>query len=448
MFWLICIYSNQPNLEVIKDNLSILYPIFALFAIDIYTSLRAKIAIFREDLNETVDSFFIDKSIIQKPHKIYKSIILIINQSLKNKYIDEIFCFIILKGNKDRLVNVNGSKFIWNYIFTDYYFIEEIRDKKHLSNTPLIIDGNLFKKNLSILINIEENEYVFVLITKKNIPAYYMIIGLFRTVEPAFSKIAKILVSEKKLQEIKSELLQNLSIRSQYVHRANKTMHFIRNRLGPISNLIAVIDQFDKVKHNTRKEYSRLLKLEINRAKIDLTSITERANYLLDKRNNPVNFCNTEKCSLEKLYSILKRNYSIYFPENIITVTDTSDKQKKCLLINQEGFELFISDWLNNINKYKKEKISIEFLINNELLNIKFINDFSISLTQVNKMISDFMSTNRNEIMKRTTHGLFQIKSTLDEMDIPFSVKLSDNKDSVIFELQIKLFEENENSNF
>lgn len=443
--FLTCYYNNKYELAFIFNNYYPLFSLVFLWFIDLYTSLRTTIRVFRERLNEIVDSFYTDKETIKKPHKIYSLLIDAINKNIKKDLIQELFCFTAIKGNNEKLVIVNGSCFVWSNEFEDTDFISSIRKRKYIINTPLIIDNRRYNNNLSIFISIEDYEYIFTFITKSSIPFYYLMIGLFRTLEPSLLKMSRILLSEKRLQEIKNEELIKLSERSQYVNRANKTMHFIRNRLGPISNMVTMLDNLDSIQKDKVEDFKQLLRNEKARAKIELTNINERANYLLEKSNNPFNFCETSKFSLQKTFSILKRNFTSYFPDNNILILDNSNKEKQYVLINEEGFELFLSDWLNNIRKYKRDYITTEFIINQGELIIIFSNDFTTPISAVNQMISDLMFNERNEIMKRTTHGLYQIKTTLEEMSIPYLIEHNTETNTVVLKLTLKCIE-NENS--
>jgi hypothetical protein len=87
--------------------------------------------------------------------------------------------------------------------------------------------------------------------------------------------------------------------------------------------------------------------------------------------------------------------------------------------------------------KYKITYIECGFSLLKDMLIITFINDHAQSSQTIKKMISDFESDERNEIMKRTTHGLFIIKSTLEDMKIPFKVKeIDNNKIELSIEIQ------------
>ncbi|MCW2121062.1 hypothetical protein [Flavobacterium sp. 7A] len=260
-----------------------------------------------------------------------------------------------------------------------------------------------------------------------------------------FKRRARILLNEKKLQELKTEEVSKLSDRSQYVNRANKTMHFVRNRLGPISNLVKQIEFLDKVPEEKSEDFRRLILKENERAKIELKNISIRADDMLEKSKNPFVYNTLSDISIARMFTILKQNVSCFFPQLIVSTSIKNLDKKLFVKINEEGFELVLSDWLNNIYKYKNDFVDIHFIIDNEHLNIKFINNHKLDNNNIENLISDLTSTDRNEIMKRTTHGLFILKSTLEDMNIPITMTHNKLDKLLTLTLILKTFK-NENS--
>jgi hypothetical protein len=54
--------------------------------------------------------------------------------------------------------------------------------------------------------------------------------------------------------------------------------------------------------------------------------------------------------------------------------------------------------------------------------------------------LTDLKSNERNEIIKRTTHGLFLIKSILNDMDIIYDVLYNDGL--IEFKIELKISED------
>jgi hypothetical protein len=442
-----CFNSHNYELKFMYNSLQPLIAVVFLWLVNVYTSLRVSVRAFREELNSVVDNFYLVKEDLQKPHKIYKKLIEVIHRNTKPDLIEDIICFVIVKGDSEKLVIVNGSSFIWQVSVPSSDFITRIRKNRMLLNESINIEKGLRKFNLSLYCKVDEQEYIFVFITTRLIPFYYLIIGFFRTLTPAMSKVSRVLLSEKKLQELKNEEIIRLSERSQYVNRANKTMHFIRNRLGPFSNLLKMLNNLATIPPDKLESFQELLIGERDRARIELSNITERANNMLEKNNNPFAYNALERISVEKVFTVLKRNFNSFFPEIDVTVEIEPGEGKRYVLLNEEGFELFLSDWLNNMQKYKKEFVSCGFTIDKNCLILSFENDHSKSAQEIGQVISDLTSSDRNEIMRRTTHGLYTIKSTLEDMKVSFEVFERDSAPMLVFKLNLSILE-NENSSF
>lgn len=435
---LICYFHKKADTEFIIPNLLPLTSIIFLWLINSYTELRMRIKNFREELNSTVDNFYLKKEEIKRPHKIYRSLIEVIHKNTDKIIIEEIICFTI---QSDKLIITNGSSFIWSFSFKNDNLIDEIRNKKSLMDVELVLDAKENNKNILIYSKVEDQEYIYALITKKTLPFYYLIIGFFnRTLEPAFKKISNILLSEKKLQEIRNEEITRLSQRSQYVNRANKTMHYIRNRLGPFSNLIKMLETFDRIPEEKVSLFKELIFKETETARNELTNITERANNMLEKSNNPFVYTKLSAISVERVFTILKRNVYSFFPHIDIDVIISPNYERKHVFLNEEGFELFLSDWLNNMLKYTKNIIECQFKVSDSILEVFFANDHKLAKQDLEKLINDLMSDDRNEIMRRTTHGLYTIKLTLEDMNIPFEAIASENDTKLILTLKLKTY--------
>lgn len=426
--------SGFKNLYALK----VLFPLFFLGVINWYTHLRMKIKTFREELNEVVETFYLNKEHIKKPHKIYEKFIEVIHLNINMLLIKEMYCFSINKwGAGGKITIVNGTSFVWNYDFKEVDFVKRLRLYKTLSNELIIIDENVIKQNLVIYTNVDSNEYFYLFSLKKGIPIYYVLIGFFRTIEPSLSKMSKILLSERKLQEIKNEEIEKLSQKTQYVNRANNMMHYIRNRLSPFSNLSTMLDNLAKIPDDKLEAFKKLLFEQNTRSKIELKNITVRADDMLEKSKNPFFYKTLSDISIEKTFTILRRNFLNYFPNEEIEVAVKLSTRKRTVKLNEEGFEIFISDWLNNIKKYKNKIIRCKFIEENNNLCISFFNDHDQTKEDITKLLHDLKSNDRNEIIKRTTYGLFIIKSTLDDMDIKYNI--SHQNGIIEFKIELKI---------
>jgi hypothetical protein len=437
-FGVLCYYSSNVEVGFVCSNL---YPIGAfvfLWLINTYTSLRTKVRFFREELSEAVDNYYVKKNEIRRPHKIYEVLKTVIHKNIKRELVDQIICLTIVKRKDgERLAFVNGSIFYWFVKFSSKNVVERLREKGSLQNEKITTERGISNFNMIVYVKVEETEYAFAILTQGRIPFYYVLIGIFRTVDPAFYKIGRILLSERKLLEMRNEEVRKLSERSQYVHRANKTMHFMRNRLGPFSNLLKMLDNFDLVPPDKVASFNKVLMEERDRAKHELTNITQRANDMLEKSSNPFVYQQLQTTSIEKVFTILRRNFNAYFPDEQITVKEPNVVGQYYTAINEEGFEIFLSDWLNNMSKYKRKTAECRFEVEDDKIVIKFVNDHNNGSEDMHAMIADLTSNDRNEIMKRTTHGLPIIKATLEDMNIGFGITNDDERKILTFSITL-----------
>jgi hypothetical protein len=201
-----------------------------------------------------------------------------------------------------------------------------------------------------------------------------------------------------------------------------------------------MLENFDTIKEEKRSSFKELIFKEAETARNELNNITERANNMLEKSNNPFVYTKLEDISIERVFTILKRNVYSFFPNIEIYVSIDPNEEKKFVKLNEEGFELFLSDWLNNMLKYSKEFVECQFIVSETKLEINFCNDHKLTKHDLDKLINDLMSDDRNEIMRRTTHGLYTIKLTLEDMDVHYQALSADNDSKLVLKLHLKNF--------
>lgn len=450
-YFILSFYHNKIDVQVLTRNYYPIISIVFLFLIESYTAVRVKFRDFIEQLNAVVDSFYTEKEYYKKPHKLYPELIDLINNRIKQDLIENIYCFTTTSNTNRKLQIVNSSNFIWNFKLDEKYLWKEFEKKKYLLNVKLTIDNKNFDFNCILKCQIEEVTYFYIITTKRSMPFYYELINFMRVLNPTFTKISTVLFNEKRLQEINVDEFMKLAEQMQYVARANKTMHFIRNRLGPIKNLIEMLDsKYLQENDENKKLLEGMILEEKNRAKIDFQEIIKRADYLLEKSHNPFNFTDTSNTNIKKIYSLFAKQTVRYFPNIDINREVISDEfnDNYHIEINKDGFDLLMSDWLCNMQKYHKSNIKFFFTVQDYKLKIEFWNDFKNGDYDIKTLITDMKSPDRNEIMKRKTHGLFQIKSCLEDMNIKYdmSVILGENVKFLVFELFFNLIKD-EDSN-
>lgn len=178
LFFVLSAYHSQNIEQLYRIPIfSPLVSIFFLWIINYYTSLRVKIKNFRDELSSEIDNFYLKKDGIKRPYKIYKLLIDVIHKNIKKDLIEDIFCLNVARVPNERVVIINGSSFIWRFSIGRENLISQIREAKTLINEPISVEGKKKFYNLFLYTKVENQEYIYVFITKMNIPLYYVIIG-------------------------------------------------------------------------------------------------------------------------------------------------------------------------------------------------------------------------------------------------------------------------------
>lgn len=413
-------YFNELDINAFKITI----PIIFLAEINRYTHKRVSMQLKKENLISIVDNFNIDSKNLKRPYKVYDEIKNEINTIIEKNTVQNIYCF---KISNDEIAIVNGTSFIWNFEFTDSEFVRKLRIDKYMLNCDVAIEDRNVSMNFVIYTKIDKHEYFYLFTLNHNLPPLYHLTEFFSILTPSFNKVTKIILSQDEIQKLRSDEVLKLSQKRQYVARANGTMHFIRNRLSPFSNLIAMLETLHSIPSEKKEEFTKKLHDQNNTAKNDLREITKRADIMLENSENPFFYSILHDVSVGKIFSILKRSCQSYFPENVIESDILNSQIKQIVKINEEGFEIFLSDWLNNIKKYYVNYFKCKFTINEQSLYISFENNHSQSKEEIKKIVRDLTSNDRNEIIKRTTHGLYTIKSLLSDMAVDFTVHEENN---------------------
>lgn len=413
-------------------------PIIFLMCINIYTDQRAKYRRFIDNLSMKIDDFYTNPEMITKPHEVYKGVIYETNQFLKDDIIDSIVCITKIP-ERDNYLMVNASKFIWEYSFPQESQLNSMDKRVIARDIPIILDDIEYRRNYLYYMKTSEIEYIFFLNLKKGLPFYYQFISGYLLFVPFFRKYSKLLLSQKRIAEVEKERRKELSNKVRFVHHSTTTMHFIRNRLSPLSNLAAIVE---RIIDSIPLEYRDLIQAEIKNSQNDLKSLEKKADYLLDKDNNPISFTNVKPFSIASFFAILKKTWNEYFPERKIIVInnnkiDINDSSLK-IETNIDGVEIVFTDWIRNMSKYSMdmESVYLNFIVEESKIHIKFSNSHELSQEDQLSLKNAIVSNDRTEISRRKTHGIYnmkQITNTLDiSLDLNFRSEIKDKEYKMI----------------
>lgn len=397
-------------------------------------------------LKDTIEDFYIQGI---KPGKVYEKIGQIFIAE-KIHFLD-MFCFISHDDFSSMFV-VNGSRFVYNYsIEIDKIQLSEIHKKTMCKDISLIVDGNLYNNNIVIVEpassfkdNIDNTSYMFVLcFENKALGAFVLLDNISRELK----RFSQYLYAERIVRLRKKENFEKIKDKGRFVDSAINTMHFIKNRLSSLQTLTDVVNDMNPT--NINEGYIEVAKEAALRSSIDIESILQKAKYLLNKENNPFHYQPTETCKTRRMFATLRQVWENILLNSNISVSNIEQINNDSYHIktNMEGVEILFSDIIGNMSKYQKSNSSCNCTCDNEFLTIVFKNDFA-DKESVLSLVKTYNQKDKEEIIKRKTYGVSNVKSFVSDMDIILFSSIETESDTELFTITLKFkLIKNESSN-
>lgn len=418
----------------------LIVPFLTMYLINSFSSIREKYSLFIEELNSYADNFFEKKENYQKPHEIYDELIKMINRKRIFYTISDVVCIHITKSNTSI---INGSKFIWSLEVKDEKgFIKKANSQKYFTNHKILIDGVESNTNLIINCNIMSNTYCYLFIPQVKIGFIEnlktkLIVNLLR---PFLFRYSRILKSnfEQKMNELNQ--LRQLQEKYIYVTNSVNAMHFIRNKLSPLKNYLAMVEEYNLSTNAKKKKIEPYLITERKKLQSSIGEISDKADFVLKKSNNPFNVYKVEQKSIEHLFSLVSKIWQYHFSSTNFEIQwKTSNSYYYNIRYNITGVELVLTNWISNIYKYNSGKYGVDFLENEKYYEVLFYNSVENSTPKSTTFIEDYNNENRDTINRRETHGLLEIKDFVSQMRLETNMYLKD--DILYFTIKFKKYE-------
>lgn len=423
------------------DNL-IIQVIYALIAFSAFCTIQwltKKHWIYNNNealLRDAVEDFYIHGI---KHDEVYKRIGQLFIEE-KINFLD-MFCF-ISHDDFNSLFVVNGSRFVYNYsIKINMIQSQELRKNSICKNISLIIDGDSYKNNIAIVEpassfkdNIDNTSYLFVICFENNVSSALF---LMENISNELRRFSQYLYSERIMRLRKKENFEKIKDKGRFVDSAINTMHFIKNRLSSLQTLTDVINDMDST--NINDGYIEVAKEAAQRSSIDIDSILQKAKYLLNKENNPFHYQPTEFCKTRRMFATLRQVWENILSNSNITVSNIEQINDESYHIetNMEGVEILFSDIIGNMFKYQKNNSSCNCTCDNEFLTIVFRNDFA-DKESVLSLVKTYNQKDKEEIIKRKTFGVSNVKSFVSDMDIILFSSIENELDTELFTITLK----------
>lgn len=414
----------------------IVIPILAL-AIMYLTSVRTYRAWRTEkEITENVNRYFLDPLML-KPHQIYESIITELNNyfHFKEGQGIKLITTYVLKG--ETLWLVSASDFLWTRTRQlENQQLQDLKKYKELRISDDDINTYLF------YIPIGEFEYVFTCDVSNASSVtinFYKFNDMMRL---AFSKMSILLSTEYRISERREEKFNEIKDSVLYVNQAVKVMHFIRNKMTPLSNLIAYHKEMGNMPDDILDKMKDRISKEANQAETDLSEILKFANYLLDKSKNPFLCTEIQEVSILKIYLIISEitERAMQLPVSVDEKIKSYADKGMCLHTNLVESKIMFTDWITNMMKYSTGCENISMYTEEGKLIVHFENQCRIKDKDIDKLVRDMNSNAKDAVLegKEYGYGIYIIKSIARELDVEISAKKENKQDQAFMCLDFK----------
>lgn len=414
----------------------IVIPIVAL-VIMYLTSVRTyRLWKTEKEITENVNGYFLDPLML-KPHKIYKNIITELNNyfHFKEGQGIKLITTYVLKG--ETLWLVSASDFLWTRTrHLENQQLQCLKKDKELRISDDNINTYLF------YIPIGEVEYVF---TCDISNASYVTLNFYKfkdMMRLTFSKMSILLSTEYRISERREEKFNEIKDNVLYVNQAVKVMHFIRNKMTPLSNLIAYHKEIGNMSDDILDKMKDRISKEANQAETDLSEILKFANYLLDKSKNPFLCTEIQEVSISKIYLIISEiaERTMQLPVTIDENIKLSADKGLCIHTNLVESKIMFTDWITNMMKYSTGSENISMYIEDGKLTVHFENQCRIKDKDIDKLVRDMNSYAKDAVLegKEYGYGIYIIKSIARELDVEISAKKQNKQDQAFMCLDFK----------
>lgn len=383
--------------------------------------------------------------LIDEINKLFSKSILI-----KDFKIEIISVFKVCKKT-GRVTRRGSNKIIYRYKIAT--LIKKIKkNKKFISSFDDTISLNNKKYNLNYSLLI--NEHLFIICFSST---YYKdsILPLFFLrdyIQPIFKKIDKLVLLNTNIKERNHEINQSIQDKYKYINSITRSTHYISNKFNTFNSVIDILKELEKYENKKRLtqsereiflELKELLKDESSRAENNLNQIKNYSTNILNNKDNPFNPDTFSDYSVDEVIDLVKDIWLYYHNEKTISFEkDIINVDIVLLKINIETLNVIFTNIIENIRKYSvgfdhisfhiKENYSLSIIMKNK------IKDFNKKKEELVKLEKDYKNDERDEINKRSNHGLIEIKELTKILKINSNLSIDIENEMFCIELTIR----------
>lgn len=252
--------------------------------------------------------------------------------------------------------------------------------------------------------------------------------------EPLFLRMSRLISFERIMRKKRDEAIQDMLQKSKFVNGATNIMHFLKNRLTPLQTLVDLVKNEGGVKQ--LPDYDALLQESAHSAQKEINVILEKAEYLLNKKNNPFVFSRIE-CDTQSIFITLSSIWTNLLPSSSKMEVVLDSSGQPIYETNVEGLEILFTDIVGNMRKYSKSIQRCSFRQDaDSIITITFENDFG-SKRDVTPLISDINNPNKDAVIYRTSYGVSNIRAIANNLSIGILANMSTLDDVEVYQLQL-----------
>ncbi len=447
-FFLLLLTIGSLAFHIGKLDILFLLPVIGLGIMYFFSNMKYSQWNIEREITNQVDEYF-RSPVKLKSHQIYIGIISKLNQYFhynRPHGIKRILAY-TLKG--EALWLVNASSFIWERNTSlDSVVLDKLKKK-----------GSLYARNNNEVIyyyyiNKYDLEYVFVCeVTDYPNRKLFFELRIGSILNMAFDKLSMLLNTEYRMQQRREEKFNEIKDSVQYVNHAVRVMHFIRNKMTPLSNLVAYHKAEDIMDADVKRKLKKRFSKEVDQADTDLKDILKYANYLLDKSNNPFAENEISEIPIHRIFVVLSELTQSHFGNVVNTDVNLQSEELKSRVIHSNLIQckILMTDWIENMRKNSGNYNAISMRYEDQALIIRFENTYVTSEDEIMRFVRDMNSMSKDAVLegKNYGHGIYIIKSVAREFGIDIKTERSyDQEHGYLLCLNLKFptYERKENT--
>lgn len=435
-------------------RLGIFIPFLICILIVQFIRFRAIIDDVNNSLFDIVEDFYVRSRVNRDRGTVYNQMIQKLSTShyFKLLYIDTITAF----GKRfDELSLIDSSEPIISYdIKTPKSFFVKIKKKRAnlLVNYPVVLNGRVIQNNFFVRSTAEKLSYYFLVTTSRKVGLISSEILAPIIFPMIFKHLAQAIDVDAKENSQRSRFIKRIEEKQEYVLKATEVMHFVKGSLSPIKSSLTVANMINDSQYAPKRDYLiEQQKKLVPQALREIKNIIDRADLILQKSRNPFVVSEVSVHTLYYLVSETRKKWNMNYSDKTIHIIANSANLSTVLCrYDPEYLDIVYTDLISNIKKYSEglPLLNIIEMDSENFVTVQLVNTIKntiVDIGELQKMIIAYNTEQKWEINKRKSDGMTHVKMYLNQMHIPSTISIDNDK--YIFEFKIPKVKENENSN-